>query len=121
MKIIIAASTGWNDKNRIRMFLELLVADRAGDRRGDVEIINGDSIVIDRFIQNEAAQLGMTVKGFPPNWNAGPDAGPVRIGEMLEAEPDFVVAFYESPVPPYIAMLMMMARAADIRVIEIPL
>jgi hypothetical protein len=62
----------------------------------NVTIIHGDCSGADRLAEKVAEMLGFQVKRFPADWKKhGLAAGPIRNREMLQENPDLVLAFHD--------------------------
>jgi hypothetical protein len=87
MKVLVCGSRGWNDR-------ELL--DEALAEYDVTLIIEGDARGADRMAGQWARDNGVELKVMPANWNRyGRSAGYRRNIEMLEQEPDLVVALWD--------------------------
>lgn len=90
MKVLVCGSRNWPDPEIIRECLESL----AVQHDGDVEVIHGDARGADRMGGGIAEELGLPVWKFPADWDRhGKRAGILRNLDMLDANPDAVLAF----------------------------
>jgi hypothetical protein len=82
-------------------------------------LVNGGATGADRCASAWAVKRGVSLQMFHANWvTEGNRAGPLRNERMLkEAEPDLVIAF---PGGRGTAHMVCIARAAGVRVIEVP-
>lgn len=61
----------------------------------DTLILHGGASGADSIAGEEALKLGLEVKVFPANWDKyGRAAGPIRNIEMLDQNPQLVIAFH---------------------------
>jgi hypothetical protein len=86
MKILVCGSRNWTDRTAIEN--ELLKLPLGST------IIHGAAKGADRLAGEVAKEVGLQVVEFPPDWNKyGKSAGFKRNLEMLDANPDLVLAF----------------------------
>lgn len=91
MKVLVCGSRDWEDGQIVYSRLQR-VADEAP--RGSVEVIHGAARGADYLAGVVAARLGLIVCEFPADWRGkGKRAGILRNLEMLEQQPDLVLAF----------------------------
>lgn len=87
MKILVCGSRSWNDPLLIKQCLSHLP--------GDSTIIQGGAVGADKMAARAAESLNLKVLEFLPDWELyGRRAGFVRNIEMLNQEPDLVIAFW---------------------------
>lgn len=90
MKILVCGSRNWEDRYKI---VEVF----AGLVHGSLEpitIIHGAAKGADQLAGTTAKEYGLEVEEYPADWDKyGRRAGPIRNLEMLDQEPDLVLAF----------------------------
>ncbi len=92
MKVLVCGSRSWGDDRDQRY----KVYDRIGDLPRDATIIHGGAAGADRLAANAAHRRGNPVEEFLADWGLhGRRAGIVRNLEMLDQEPDLVLAFWD--------------------------
>lgn len=85
-KILVCGSRGWTDANAIRERLDQLA--------GPYTILHGAAKGADIIAANHAASKGYEAHAYPADWaRHGKRAGIVRNNEMLDQNPDLVIAF----------------------------
>lgn len=88
MKVLVCGDRNWNDPKLIKLRLKKL-------SRNTI-IIHGAARGADTLAGIAAKELGMEVIEFPAKWNIyGIAAGPIRNQQMLEQNPDLVIAFHD--------------------------
>ena len=88
MRVLVCGSRDWTDETRIFQRLSLLPF--------GTEIISGAASGADSLAAMVAQTLGFTVREFPADWNRhGRSAGYIRNNEMLNEDPDLVIAFWD--------------------------
>lgn len=90
-RILITGSRSWDDIEYIRATFAQL----AKEIRNDITLVSGACPTgADRLGEIVAAELGWDIERYPANWNQhGRSAGFIRNTEMVETNPDLVVAF----------------------------
>lgn len=89
-KVVVTGSRDWNDWAAIEEQLR-----RVQGLAEQVVIIHGGARGADKMCQYKARQLGLEVLEVPAEWDRlGKRAGHVRNTQMLDLEPDEVVAFW---------------------------
>ena len=89
MKILICGSRDWDDTS--------IIQDRLEQLPRDTEILHGNAPGADRIAAAIALMLGLSVTSFPANWKRyGKSAGLKRNIEMLDENPDLVIAFQKN-------------------------
>lgn len=85
-KILVCGSRDWTDTAAIHQRLNQLL--------GPVTVIHGAAKGADRIAANWAALKGHETQAFPADWTRhGKRAGILRNLEMLDRNPDLVIAF----------------------------
>lgn len=88
MKIVICGSRFWYNTNAIRKYIRTL------DHTNDI-IITGGARGADLIANTIAKEEGFQTIVFNADWRVyGNAAGPIRNKQMLELNPDIVVAFH---------------------------
>ena len=88
MRVLVCGSRDWTDETRI--FQQLLLLPPG------TEIITGAARGVDRIAADNARLLEFPVREFPADWNRhGRSAGFIRNNEMLNEDPDLVIAFWD--------------------------
>ena len=89
-KVLICGSRDWTAHEPIRAWLSKL------QDMGFDTVIEGEARGADIIAREEAQLLGFTVMPFPANWRQfGRAAGPIRNRQMLDEQPELVLAFHE--------------------------
>lgn len=89
MKVVITGSRDWVKYD--------VIEDRLRELPQDVTIIHGAAKGADRFADEVALKFGYNVEVFLPDWERyGRGAGHRRNSEMLNQEPDLVLAFHRN-------------------------
>lgn len=87
MKILICGDRNWSDSGTILLRIERLPKNAI--------IISGGARGADTIAELIARSIGMKTQIFPAQWNLyGKAAGPIRNQQMLEENPDLVIAFH---------------------------
>lgn len=90
MIVLVCGSRTWEDVWTIQDALCGLQV----EHDADLEIIHGGANGADRFADEICRDYGIRQRVFRPNWNKyGKRAGIVRNRQMLDEEPDLVLAF----------------------------
>jgi len=84
MKVLVCGSRHWLESQPIY--------DRLKELKPDL-VIHGDARGADRIAARVAEELGIRTQAFPADWSLGKRAGPKRNLEMLDQNPDLVLAF----------------------------
>lgn len=91
MKAIICGDREWSDKDLVMTVLKKLV-----DQHGLSTVIEGGARGADSISRSVAEKLGVDVVEYPAKWEIfGKRAGVLRNSEMLNENPDLVVAFHD--------------------------
>lgn len=86
MKILVCGDRAWSSELIIKEYLEYLKPDL---------VIEGECRGADRIARKVAEELGIPVEQHPANWSLyGRAAGSIRNREMLDLNPDLVLAFH---------------------------
>lgn len=89
MKILVCGDRNWTNYQLIYLRLK--------EYPVDTMIIEGDASGADRLAGEAAKELGMSLMVFPADWNQyGKAAGPIRNNQMLDENPDLVIAFHNN-------------------------
>jgi len=87
VKILVCGSRDWTDMEVIRQ--------RLCQFSSETVIIQGDARGADLLAKKVAEDIGLEVESFPADWERhGRKAGPIRNRQMLDREPDLVIAFH---------------------------
>lgn len=87
MKVLVCGSRGWYDTDTITL--------RLLDLPTDTYIIHGAASGADQLASEAAAHLGLLQRAFPADWRKhGKKAGILRNIQMLDEQPDLVIAFW---------------------------
>jgi hypothetical protein len=88
-KVLICGDRNWSNREKIKSFLSTLPKDTI--------IVEGEASGADRIAREESEKLGLQVKKYPADWKKyGRSAGPIRNRQMLNENPDLVVAFHNN-------------------------
>lgn len=88
MRVLVCGSRDWKDRKGIRDRLERLPISTV--------IVEGECRGADILSREVAEKLGLRVEKYPAKWHRyGRAAGPIRNTQMVESEPDLVIAFHE--------------------------
>jgi hypothetical protein len=89
MKILVTGSRTWYDRDII--YRELVKYPK------DSILIQGVAKGADSIARDIALKLGMEVWDYPAEWDKyGKSAGPIRNRQMLDQNPDLVLAFHKN-------------------------
>jgi hypothetical protein len=89
-KVLVCGSRGWESVSQVRMVYAKL------DAIGPTEIISGGARGADRVAEVWAKTNSVPITVFTPNWNKyGRRAGILRNNQMLDTNPDLVLAFWD--------------------------
>jgi hypothetical protein len=92
-KLLVCGSREWRDRNAVHLVL-MCEPNHQGWGDSPVTVIHGGARGADSFADQSARDLGYDVKVFPADWDKhGRAAGPIRNRQMLDEQPDLVVAF----------------------------
>jgi hypothetical protein len=87
MKILVCGDRNWWNEEVVKEVLS--------QYQPDTVVIQGEARGADSAGKKAAEELGMTVIGFPAKWDElGRRAGIVRNLQMLDTNPDLVIAFH---------------------------
>lgn len=88
MRVLVCGSRSWADPEPVRRRLALLPKDST--------VIHGGALGADTLAGEAAQRFRLEQRVFRPNWRRfGRRAGVLRNLEMLDQEPDLVVAFWD--------------------------
>ena len=88
MKVLVCGSRNWRDPD--------LIYNRLARLPRGTTVMHGSARGADRQAAAYARALGLTVEGYPADWEAlGRRAGIVRNLQMLDEKPDLVLAFWD--------------------------
>ena len=86
MKLLVCGDRNWGSNLIIRMWLDYL---------NPSLVIEGESRGADLISRKVAEEMGIKVDPYPARWEEyGRAAGPIRNREMLDQNPDLVLAFH---------------------------
>ena len=89
MKVLVCGDRNWEDRQAIKLWLEVL------KEIGYTDLIEGEARGADRMSREEGEKLGFTVHRYPADWDKyHRSAGPIRNRQMLDQKPDLVLAFH---------------------------
>ena len=89
LKVLICGDREWGNAETIMARMKLLPKDSV--------IIEGEARGADKIAGECAGTLGLDVRKFPADWDKhGKAAGPIRNRQMLDQQPDLVIAFHEN-------------------------
>jgi hypothetical protein len=90
MKVLVCGSRGWESVWQVRMVYSEL------DRIKPTEIISGGARGADRVAEVWAKSNSVPITVFTPDWEKyGRSAGILRNNQMLDTNPDLVLAFWD--------------------------
>jgi hypothetical protein len=90
MKVLVCGSRGWESVWQVRMVYSEL------DRIKPTEIISGGARGADRVAEVWAKSNSVPITVFTPDWEKnGRRAGVLRNNQMLDTNPDLVLAFWD--------------------------
>jgi hypothetical protein len=95
VRILVTGSRDWTTEAVIRHALDRHAVARRFLRE-DIEtvVMHGNCRGADQVAAKHAFQLGFMVEAYPADWaKHGKAAGPIRNREMLDRQPDLVLAF----------------------------
>lgn len=87
MKILACGSRSWTNAEQIKRILAEYPADSL--------LIHGAARGADSLAALAGKALGMTVVAYPADWSKGRGAGFSRNIQMLDQQPDVVLAFWD--------------------------
>ena len=91
--ILVCGSREWRDRNAVHLVL-MCEPNHQGWGDAPIRIIHGACRGADEFAEQSAKDLGYEVQWFRADWSKhGKAAGPIRNRQMLDEQPDLVVAF----------------------------
>lgn len=89
-RILICGSRHWDDA----WIVQVLVYGAISSCADDPVIIHGAALGADTMAADAARHTGTGIESYPPDWaKYGKSAGPHRNQQMLDSEPDVVIAF----------------------------
>ncbi len=89
LTVLVCGGRDYSDETEV-----FRVLDEMHRLRGIAMLIHGDAHGADRLGDRWAAEHGIDRKAYPAQWKLhGKRAGRIRNAQMLEAKPDWVVAF----------------------------
>lgn len=92
MKVLVCGSRDWTNAEAIYDRLESLVP--VEPWLEGPTIMHGDARGADKIAADIALDLGLWVEAYPADWERhGKAAGPIRNLQMLDQQPDLVIAF----------------------------
>ena len=100
MKILVTGDRNWTNEKRMREVIlgieeNLYYYNHPGEL-DTLFFIHGGARGADRLAGKIATEAGWTVKVVTANWEKyGRAAGPIRNQEMLDMNPDLVIAFHD--------------------------
>ena len=90
MKILFCGARDYKRGDVVRRVMLLLLK-----KYKDYVVIHGDAKGADRLAGFYGKEFDLEVQVFPANWEKhGKSAGPIRNRQMLDQNPDMVVAFH---------------------------
>jgi hypothetical protein len=90
MRVLVCGSRGWESVWQVRMVYSEL------DKLKPTEIISGGARGADRVAEVWAKTNSVPITVFTPNWEKyGRRAGILRNNQMLDTNPDLVLAFWD--------------------------
>src|SRR3954465_2946642 len=90
MRVLVCGSRGWGRVWQVRMVYAEL------DKLKPTEIISGGARGADRVAEVWAKTNSVPITVFTPDWNKyGRRAGILRNNQMLDTNPDLVLAFWD--------------------------
>ena len=89
-RVLVSGSRAWQNWDRI-----FSVLDAELERDADLVLVHGDCPSgADRMADAWAKTRGVPVERYPADWDQhGKAAGPIRNQQMVDTEPDLVLAF----------------------------
>ncbi len=86
--VVVTGDRNWTNRSVIQKALSNLPQQTI--------LLHGDCRGLDQIAASEAIKLGIQTLSVPANWQRfGRAAGPIRNREMLDLEPDLVLAFHD--------------------------
>lgn len=91
VKVLVSGSRGWPFEDG------WVIRQRLNELPSDAEVLHGDARGVDRVAHLHWAEaLGRPYRRFPADWDRfGKGAGLIRNIEMLDENPDLVLAFWD--------------------------
>jgi hypothetical protein len=99
MRVLVCGSRDWEDREAIFRRLEKLPKDAVVIHGAASRRIGGIERSADMLADESARLLGLEVERFPANWRIGKRAGRERNLQMINSEPDLVLAFQRDQSP----------------------
>jgi YspA, cpYpsA-related SLOG family len=98
MRVLVCGDRNWWDRATMLKHL-MAIAKEQSQYKGIVVLIEGEARGADQMsadiVSTELRDFGWRIEKFPANWTKyGKAAGPMRNEDMLNAEPDLVLAFH---------------------------
>lgn len=93
MRVLVCGSRDWGDRRTISRRLQQLPCDAVVIHGAASRKVDGIEQSADMIADEVALGMGLTVGRFPAMWSNGRQAGLVRNLEMLDTNPDLVIAF----------------------------
>lgn len=127
-KILVTGSRVYSDYPTVMRAVAIAIYDLSQKGAKDITIMHGNAPGADRlvveFINKEEKTLAqhgvrVTLKAFPADWDKhGSKAGPIRNKQMVDEQPDVVLAFLQHGEPNRGTLgTVKMAKAAGITVV----
>lgn len=89
MRLLVTGGRDFDDAEMITAVLDTLHA-----QHGFIVLIHGNASGVDRLCGQWAANSGVAVQACPADWKRyGRGAGPIRNRQLLDEQPDLLVAF----------------------------
>lgn len=93
MKVLITGDRDWTDEFPIDAIIAGLLSLASPE---PLILLHGKARGADRLVDQWKSCAGVDVRPFPADWDRyGRSAGPIRNRQMLNEEPDLVVAFHD--------------------------
>ena len=94
MLILICGDRNWTDRAAIVREIQKVVVQQSPDAPCPT-IMHGAARGADTLAGQVAKSLGLLIRVYPADWNLyGRAAGPIRNQQMLDQNPDIVLAFH---------------------------
>ena len=91
MRLLVCGDRDWTDRKFLYDTL-----DRWHENEPIEVVIEGEARGADQMARDWATARGVVVEPYPADWEKhGKAAGPIRNQQMLDADPDFVLAFHD--------------------------